>query len=96
MVYAQMMLQHNQLEPAASQPEAGIRLSRVTKGAAGRIVHIDDPEVRIALLRMGVSEGDVFRVTDIAPLGDPMAIALQHTKLFLRKRNAAHIWISLQ
>lgn len=96
MVNAQMMLQHNHVEPAGALPETGMRLSALRKGEAGRIVHIDDPEVRMALLRMGVSEGDAFRVTDIAPLGDPIAIALQHTKLFLRKRNAAHIWISRQ
>lgn len=69
-------------------------LSDLTPGDMGEIMDIQSKELALALLRMGVSKGDRVTLTDIAPLGDPVAIKVNGTKLSLRKKDAASIWIA--
>ncbi|GAB4421805.1 MAG: hypothetical protein OHK0039_37230 [Bacteroidia bacterium] len=95
MIVSLAILQHNPIREVPSLPaQAVLPMSVLRPGACGKIVRIDAPDVRLALLSMGVSEGDDFRVAGIAPLGGPLAIMVRGTKIFLRKDNAAQIWIS--
>ncbi|MEM7368497.1 MAG: FeoA family protein [Bacteroidota bacterium] len=68
-------------------------LSETTPGDIGRISKIDNTELEVALLKMGISTGDICRVSGIAPLGDPIALLVGRTKVSLRKQDAKHIWI---
>jgi len=46
------------------------------------------PEIR-RLLELGLTPGTVFRVVRVAPLGDPIEIALRGYRLCLRRAEAA-------
>lgn len=59
------------------------------------ITAIDTDTMRLALLKMGVSVGNSLSISNIAPLGDPIAIVVNGTKISLRKTDAAHIWVQI-
>lgn len=69
------------------------RLADLEKGDKGTIVSIETPEMQVALMNLGVLEGDRCVLSDIAPLGDPIAIQVNGTKVSLRRRDAEKVWI---
>lgn len=71
-----------------------VSLSSLRKGSNGYITRIDQPELEIALLKMGVTVGDRLILTGAAPLHGPIAIRAGHVKLSLRSEDASHIWIN--
>lgn len=71
-----------------------VSLARLRAGETGQIVHIDEPNLEIALLKMGVAVGDQLTFAGAAPLGGPIAVRAAHTKLSLRREDAKHIWIN--
>ncbi len=79
--------------PSYAQQQESM-LSTLKKGEQGQIVRIDSPELEIALLKMGVCIGDQIAYRGSAPLGGPIAIRTQQTKLSLRREDACHIWIN--
>ena len=70
-------------------------LSDLSPGQQGKIVKIETEDIQIALMKLGVLPGDICKVSDIAPFGDPMAISINRTKVSLRKKDAASVWIEL-
>lgn len=52
---------------------------------------IESAEMQVALMQLGVREGDTCTVSDIAPLGDPIAIRINGTKISIRKQDAKSI-----
>ncbi|MEO0897765.1 MAG: FeoA family protein [Bacteroidota bacterium] len=69
------------------------QLHKLKKGQAGFIEKIDNEELKLALLQLGITEGDECKFTGAAPLQDPLSIMVNRTKVTLRKRDAASIWI---
>lgn len=69
------------------------QLSTLKKGESATIISIDTPEMQVALMSLGVLEGDRCKLSDIAPLGDPIAIQINGTKVSLRLRDAASVWV---
>jgi len=69
-------------------------LDRVSKGETGRIMEIRSEQLALTLLKMGIVKGDQIQITDVAPLGDPIAFKVNGTKISLRKKDASNIWIS--
>jgi len=69
-----------------------MHLRDMHKGDHGRIVGIDpgEPCYRKKLLAMGLLPGTEFTVARVAPLGDPIEIAVRGYALSLR-RDEAHI-----
>ena len=65
-----------------------MRLSELHISETATIDCIESPEMQVALMQLGVREGDNFTVSDIAPLGDPMAIRVNGTKISIRKQDA--------
>lgn len=70
-----------------------VRLSELPKGRAATIVAVETPEMQVALMSLGVLEGDRCYVSNIAPFGDPIAIHLNGTKVSLRKKDASFVWV---
>ncbi len=60
----------------------------------GIVTSIDDNELMVAFLEMGILEGTAIELVHIAPLGDPIAIMIGSYTLTLRKSEAAHIWMN--
>jgi ferrous iron transport protein A len=71
------------------------KLSNLRPGQKGRILEVEGHEIQIALARLGVLPGDVFVLANVAPLGDPLAISINGTKVFLRRKDATTVWIDL-
>lgn len=67
------------------------KLSEFRIGEKGRILEINENEVQLAMLTLGVIPGESFKLTVKAPFGDPIAIQLAGTKVALRKSQAQHI-----
>jgi Fe2+ transport system protein FeoA len=69
------------------------RLSELKKGETATIVSIERADIQVALLQLGVIEGDACLLCNVAPLGDPIAIQVNHTKISLRRQDAAFVWV---
>lgn len=67
-----------------------MRLSEMLVGQTGRIVKMHSPKsfYRHRLISLGLLPGTEFRLMRIAPLGDPVEIAIRGFALILRKNEA--------
>jgi ferrous iron transport protein A len=65
------------------------RLSQLKKGQHAKVTKINtqDKSLRRRLLDMGITEGVHVQVKKIAPLGDPVDIALRGYELCLRRHD---------
>jgi Fe2+ transport system protein FeoA len=72
-----------------------MRLSELRPGQAGKITRVNgDGPLGQRLMEMGVIEGTDVRVVRVAPLGDPMEIALHDYQLSLRVSEAAEVEVT--
>lgn len=70
-------------------------LVQLKPGQRGEISLIKSEELKMALLQMGISEGDELVHTGVAPFRDPISIMVNRTKVLIRKRDAENIWIKM-
>ena len=70
---------------------SNFNLSLVKKGQKAVIERFTDFEVSLKLLEMGCIPGETVEVIRIAPLGDPIAVAVSGYMLSLRKDEAAAV-----
>ncbi|MBI4467837.1 MAG: ferrous iron transport protein A [Acidobacteria bacterium] len=71
-----------------------MRLIDVLHRKAYRIVRLDGPELDCRrLLDLGLTPGEAISVVQATPLGDPLIVAIRGTRLALRRREAAWIWV---
>ena len=69
-------------------------LEAVANGDTVRVEDVTGRDgVAIRLLEMGLTPGVEFELLGIAPLGDPMEIAIRGYRLSLRKSEAARVTI---
>ena len=57
-------------------------------------VSCKNQELRNKLLSMGIVEGTILQVTNIAPLGDPISVTVRGFKLSLRKSEAQSVEVT--
>jgi len=69
------------------------RLSEIEVGKAVIIKHFENDDIFLKLMEMGCVPGEKITVTQIAPLGDPISIAVAGYTLSLRLNEAEHIWV---
>ncbi len=69
-------------------------LSALNPGEKGVISKINSEEVELALLKMGISVGATCQLSGRSPLKDPIAFTANQVKVFVRKKDASHIWMS--
>ncbi len=72
-----------------------MRLSDLRIGAEALVLQIADPQLKLALLRIGLLEGDKLVLTEQAPLGGPMAFRVRGGKIAMRRSDAARVQIKL-
>ena len=70
-----------------------IRLSELLMGQQARILSVGQADLEIALIQLGVTPGDECSLANIAPLGDPIAIAVNGTKISVRRKDADNILV---
>jgi len=69
------------------------RLSEVETGKDVIIRSFDESELSIKLMEMGCIPGEIIRIEQVAPLGDPISISVAGYRLSLRLSEAAHILV---
>lgn len=65
------------------------RLSEIKQGRTVEIVSFDNNELFLKLMEMGCIPGEKIKIEQVAPLGDPISIAVAGYSLSLRL-NEAH------
>jgi ferrous iron transport protein A len=70
-----------------------MRLSEVRIGKLVVIKSFEKDDLFIKLMEMGCVPGEVVKVEQIAPLGDPISISVAGYSLSLRLNEADHIFV---
>ena len=69
------------------------RLSELGVGKKGIIRKFSKDEIFIKLMEMGCIPGELIRVDQIAPLGDPISVSVAGYNLSLRLSEAEQIFV---
>ena len=69
------------------------RLSELSTGSTARIHSFEKNDVFLKLMEMGCVPGEIIKVEKIAPLGDPISIAVAGYSLSLRLDEAENIFV---
>ncbi len=70
------------------------RLSEVTAGNGAIIISFEKDDIFLKLMEMGCIPGELVRVEQVAPLGDPISISVAGYHLSLRLNEAELIWVA--
>jgi ferrous iron transport protein A len=69
------------------------KLSDISSGKKARIVSFKSDELFIKLMEMGCVPGEIVKVEQIAPMGDPISICVAGYSLSLRINEADSILV---
>ena len=69
------------------------RLSQLEPGSVARIHSFETTDLFLKLMEMGCGPGELIRVEQVAPLGDPISITVAGYNLSLRLDEASTIFI---
>lgn len=72
-----------------------MRLGDCVPGQRGRVVHVGgEPTLAQRLMELGLTEGAEVVVLGVAPLGDPIQVSLDRTRLSIRRCEARDVFLS--
>lgn len=69
------------------------RLSEIGAGTVVRILSFENNDLFLKLMEMGCVPGELIKVEQIAPLGDPISITVAGYNLSLRLNEADNIFV---
>jgi len=69
------------------------RLSEIATGTVARILSFENNDLFLKLMEMGCVPGELVKVEQIAPLGDPISIIVAGYNLSLRLNEADNIFV---
>jgi ferrous iron transport protein A len=69
------------------------RLSELDSGRKARILSFENNDLFLKLMEMGCVPGELVRIDQIAPLGDPISISVAGYSLSLRLNEAENIFV---
>ena len=69
------------------------RLSEIGTGTVARILSFENNDLFLKLMEMGCVPGELVKVEQIAPLGDPISIIVAGYNLSLRLNQADNIFV---
>lgn len=69
------------------------RLSQVRVGKQAVITAFENDDIFLKLMEMGCIPGEIVKIDQIAPLGDPISITVAGYQLSLRLDEAEMIWV---
>jgi ferrous iron transport protein A len=69
------------------------RLSEIGTGKVARILSFENNDLFLKLMEMGCVPGELVRVEQKAPLGDPISISVAGYNLSLRLNEADNIFV---
>lgn len=68
--------------------------SFLKKGQSAQITDINIDEIPLKLIEMGCLPGNGIELIQIAPMGDPLFFNVNDSKVAIRKKTAAFIYIN--
>jgi ferrous iron transport protein A len=71
-----------------------LRLSELGVGKSGVIDSFEKDNIFLKLMEMGCVPGEIVKVDQVAPLGDPISISVAGYHLSLRLDEAEMIWVN--
>lgn len=71
-----------------------LKLSDLAIGERGIVVSIEDPSLKLALLRIGLIQGDPFVISQKAPFSGPFALKVRGGKVALRAADAKMVRVN--
>ncbi|HTE23873.1 FeoA family protein [Flavitalea sp.] len=71
------------------------RLSDIRSGISARIISFEDNDLFLKLMEMGCVPGEIVKVEQVAPLGDPISITVAGYNLSLRLNEADNIFVEV-
>ncbi|THU41936.1 ferrous iron transport protein A [Niastella caeni] len=69
------------------------RLSEIETGTIARILSFENNDLFLKLMEMGCVPGELVKVEQVAPLGDPISITVAGYNLSLRLNEADNIFV---
>ena len=69
------------------------RLSEIRTGNVARILSFENNDLFLKLMEMGCVPGELVKVEQVAPLGDPISITVAGYNLSLRLNEADNIFV---
>jgi len=69
------------------------RLSELAVGKSAVITEFESDDIFLKLMEMGCIPGEVVKVVQLAPMGDPISITVAGYCLSLRLNEAEMIWV---
>jgi Fe2+ transport system protein FeoA len=69
------------------------RLSELETGCTARILSFEDNDLFLKLMEMGCVPGELVKIEQVAPLGDPISITVAGYNLSLRLNEADNIFV---
>jgi Fe2+ transport system protein FeoA len=69
------------------------RLSELKTGEVATIASFENNDLLLKLMEMGCVPGEIIRIEQIAPLGDPISISVSGYHLSLRINEAENIFV---
>jgi ferrous iron transport protein A len=69
------------------------RLSELKEGQTGIISTIEEDDFFLKLMEMGFIPGEPVTIEQVAPLGDPVSVAVAGYKVSLRLNEASRIMV---
>ncbi len=69
------------------------RLSEMKVGRSGTIISFENDDIFLKLMEMGCIPGEIVKIDQKAPLGDPISITIAGYRLSLRINEAEKIWV---
>lgn len=71
-----------------------LNLSALNAGERGRVLgHLGEPATRNRLLEMGLTRGTLVELVRVAPLGDPIELAVRGYRLSVRRDEVAGVLV---
>ncbi len=72
-----------------------IKLSELKPGQQAVIKNFKNNDILLKLMEMGCIPGEIITIEQIAPLGDPISIAIAGYRLSLRMSEAENILVEM-
>jgi Fe2+ transport system protein A len=72
------------------------RLSELKAGTVARIRSFENNDLFLKLMEMGCVPGELVKVEQVAPLGDPISITVAGYNLSLRLNEADNIFVEVE
>ena len=69
------------------------KLSEIRVGKHAIITSFENDDIFLKLMEMGCIPGEIIKIEQIAPLGDPISITVAGYRLSLRLDEAKMIWV---